>query len=321
MSMRFGGFNPQEFPLIEPTGDNSGVGDTRLLQAALTSKVPIGLTPGGIYYINTALQVPQSGATIVGPGFNDAFIHQVNSAANGISGVDVSNVELSGFSLLGPASGTGKGVSLTRSVNPNIPYCKLDALQLATFGGAGFYADTMIVSALTGCVARSNGGDGFQLNSTTGNTTSCTLDSCFANANAGSGYELDSAVYCALNGCAADNNLFGGYALYGNNACSLNGCGSESNTGAANILLSGGIGNIINGLWINNNTTIGVSLASGEVFATLNGCVEHSATAATAFIQTAAGTSCVVTNDKHTTANVFSAGTAYEILPTGGTAH
>ena len=147
------------------------------------------------------------------------------------------------------------------------------------------------------------------------------FDSCYSNDNSATGYELDSAVYCSLNGCAADNNAFGGYALYGAQACSLAGCGSESNTGAANVLLSGGTGNTVSGLWVNNNTTIGVSLASGEVEATLTGCVENSAVGASAFIKTVTGTSCVVINDKHTTANSFASGTAYEILPTGATTH
>jgi hypothetical protein len=291
------------------------------LNAALAAGGGVVYFPAGTYKTSAALTL-KTGVTLQGAGENATTIKQNTAGAtHGLTGVDLSYVSVRDLTLSGPNSGSGNGINLTRSVNPNIPYCSFSNLQIATFGNAGFFSDTMIASTLSAVQARSNGGDGFQFNSTTGNTTSVALAGCFANANSGSGYELDSCVYCVLNGCASDNNLGGGYALFGAQSCTLNACGSEANTGN-NVLLSGGIGNTVNGLWVNVNSGVGVSLASGETFATLNGCVENSVSGSpTAFIKTVAGTSCVITNDKHATANSFAAGTAFEIVATGGTAH
>lgn len=300
--------------------DPTGAADsTAAIQAAINAASSVGsgtvYFPAGTYKTSSALVI-YSGITLQGDGEGSTTVKQVTTTANGIQGVDVSYLAIRDLTLSGPGSGSGNGVSLTRSANSNIPYCEISNVQSATFGNCGFKADVLIVSHVSGCIARSNGGDGFQFTSTAGNTTSLSLDSCYANANTGTGYELDSAVYCSMSGCAADNNVGGGYALYGCQAVSLNGCGSESNTGTA-LLMSGGTGNSVHGLWVNVNKQYGIHVTASETFATLEGCVEFSASGATNFILTDAGTSCVVINDKHITANSFAVGTTYEALPTG----
>lgn len=87
------------------------------------------------------------------------------------------------------------------------------------------------------------------------------------------------------------------------------------------VTLSGGTGNTVSGCAFTATSGTSISLAGGEAACTVTGAVEASPAGATAFIKTASGTSCIVVNDVHVTANSFATGTAYEILATGGTAH
>lgn len=317
------GFNVQNAAYAGGAKGDGTTDDTAAIAAALSAAGSAGggvvYLPPGTYKISSALTIP-SKVTIAGAGMDATTISQVTTSAHGITGTDVSKVTIRDLTINGPGSGSGNGVNLVRSGASSIPQCSFERVQAATFGNCGFKADVLIVSRFAGCTARSNGGDGFQLTSAAGNTTSTSLTSCYANTNAGIGYELDSCIYCSLTACAADHNAGGAYALFGGQSCTLTGCGAEANTGT-NVLLQGGIGNTVNGLWVNVNAGIGVSLASGEVDATLTGCVENSPSGATAWIKTVTGTSCVVINDKHTTANSFAAGTAYEILFSGGATH
>lgn len=305
---------------IDPTGT---VDSTTAIQAIITAantKLQPVYFPPGTFKISSALVV-NSGTSIYGAGMFQTTIKQVSTTANAIQGVDVTYLTLRDFTVSGPNSGSGDGIKLTRSSDPNIPYCEFTNIQAVTFGNVGFFADAMIVSGFKNCQARSNGGDGFQLNATAGTNTSVTFTNCYSNANAGIGYEVDNGAYLEWSGCAADNNAGGGYALFNGQSCSLNGCGAEANTGV-NLTLSGGIGNAVNGFWVNVNSGVGVSLVSGEVEATVTGAVENSTSGSpTAFLKTVAGTSLVAIMDKHTTANSFAAGTCFEILATGGTAH
>lgn len=303
----------------DPTGTNDS---TTALQNALNAAASNGggnvYLPVGTYKISSPLNL-KTGVTLRGAGIDAVTIKQYSSTAHGLEGTDLSYVGVRDLTLSGPAAGSGNGINLIRSANANIPYCNFVNVQAATFGNCGFFGDVFIVSRFAGCIARSNGGDGFQLDSSSGNTTSVSLESCYANANASAGYELDSAVYCALAGCASDGNNIG-YALYGAQACSIAGSGTESST-TIGLLLSGGIGNAVNGLWVNVNKEYGVHITAGETDATLSGLVENSASGATNFILTDTGTSSVIINPKNITANSFATGTAYTINSAGGTTH
>lgn len=299
--------------------DPTGTADSApAIQSALNTGQNVYL-PVGNYVISQALTV-NSGQSLIGAGQYLTTIRQTRSTANGIEGTDVEYVTLRDFTVKGPGTGSGNGVYLTRSADPNIPYCSFVNVTVQDFGNVGFYGNVLIVSRFAGCIAASNGGDGFQFNSPVGNTTSIALDACYANGNTGTGYEFDSAVYCSLSGCAADSNGGGGYALYTSHSVTLSGCGAESNT-TFSVLLSGGTGNTVSGLWVNNNGGIGIHVTAGEANATLTGCAQSGGATGTAFIQTDSGTSAVVINDTHTTANSFASGTAYEILYSGGTTH
>lgn len=281
--------------------------DTEAVQAAVNACTEGGggtvHLPAGTYRLTSAVWV-NSGITLAGAGTAGTVLRQSSVTEDGIRGQDTEYVTVRDLTVAGPGTGRGNGIRLTRSAGPCVPYCAFERVRARQWGNCGFTGDTLIVSRFDGCVAEANGGDGFQLTSASGNTTSTAFTACYANANAGTGYELGQAVYCHLSGCAADGNSGGGYALYGCEAVVLAGCGAEANRGAA-VLLSGGRGNAVTGLWVNVNAGCGVRLSGGESAATLTGCVERSAAGASHFILADPGTSVFAVNCAGITPSAF----------------
>lgn len=304
------------------SADPSGGGDsTEAIQAALTAAANAGggivYLPSGTYKISEPLTIG-TGVSLIGAGVTATVIKQASTTADGIDGTDVANVTLTGFTLTGPSSGSGVGINFKYSSNTNVPYLDFSDLLVNHWGSHGVELKSPIVSRFARIVSAQNGTDGFHLYQA---PTSCTFEACYANDNSGGiGFHLISAAYCSLRGCAADSNA-DGYELTTCTSVSLAGCGAEAST-TTGFILSGGSGNTLVSCFTYDSNGISISLVSGEAGATIIGAVEHSpGGGATAFIETASGTSCVVINDTHTTANSFASGTAYEILYSGGTTH
>lgn len=301
---------------LPPSGDISGATDTAAINGLFAAGTQIQMIPG-VYYINNGLN-PIANSYLGGAGRDATAIRQTSSAHTGFSWTGVNGVTLENFTLVGPSAGTANGISASGSP---MDFVTLRNVKVQSFGGSGVNLGGGIVSRLEGVVSELNGANGISLFSS---PTSTVLDNCYANANTGAGYRLATCHYVVANGCACDNNTGGGWILSQCAACTLNSCGAEFNTGTTEqVLLTGGNGNVINGMFIDGTSvTSSVHVASGETLDTLTGLVEVSPGAgATAFITTDAGTSCVVINDKHTTANSWAAGTAQEILPTGNVLH
>ena len=299
-----------------PSGDTTGATDGPVMNNLLAAGASIRLVPG-VYYTNTGIN-PTANTSVKGPNRDICTIRQTDSTHTGFSWTSQNGVTLEGFTLVGTGSGTSAGIDATGSP---LDYTTIRNVKIQSWGGSGVNLSGNIVSRFEGVVSLLNGGNGFSLFSA---PTSTVFDNCYANANTLAGYRLANCHYVVLDGCACDNNKQGGFILSQCVACVVNGANVQSNTGTTEqFLMTGGTCNVVNGLFCDNTTvTQSVHLSSTETFATLTGLIEVSPGAGpTAFITTDAGTSCVVINDKHTTANSFAAGTAYEILPTSAVFH
>lgn len=97
-------------------GDGS-TDDTAAIQAAINTTKSTGGTvflPRGNYILSSPL-ILYGGVSLLGEGVLATTIHQWTSTADGITGVDLSNVTLSGFKLQGVGSGSGCGIRCTLS--------------------------------------------------------------------------------------------------------------------------------------------------------------------------------------------------------------
>lgn len=298
---------------------NGTTDDTAAVQAAITAVAaggsnPTGvlLCPAGTYKLSSTLTLGSS-LELRGMGSGITVFNQTSTSANGVSGTDLSNIKIVGMSINGPGSGSGIGVNMALGSNADTNYVVMDDVRVATFGSHGIQLQSPIVSRFSRVNATSNGADAWHI---FGSGTSCHWNACYALNNAsGFGFHLIGLSYSTLSGCAADSNA-DGYGLSGCYGVALHGCGAESST-VDGYVLSGGAGNSLTSCFVFGNVHYGIHVTSGELNATLTGCVEHSPGAATNFIITDAGTSAVVVNRNGVTADSYAAGTYYQINPAG----
>lgn len=220
-------------------GDDS-TNDTSALQTALNA-VPAGgtlhLEPNRTYRIVTSALTWPTGVTIDGHG---SSIHQTTANADALVATDVTNVGLRNINIKGPTSGspsgTGRGVVIARSSNPNVSRILLENVLITSFGSHGLELGNAIVSSLINVDAQYCNGHGFYIHGINGGSagTSVSLSGCFAVLNRQAGYHFDTMTYCSLNGCAADQNGIG-YETLQCNSIAFIGCGAETqidNSGA-----------------------------------------------------------------------------------------
>jgi Pectate lyase superfamily protein len=304
---------------------NGSSDDTAAINAAITSAGSGGgviYLPKGTYKISSPLVVA-SNLIICGDG-KSTVIDQTTTTADAFTNnnAPVTAFRLADMFIEGPGSGSGIGVNLgTTGTAPN-NFVSLERVTIDGFGSHGLFCDTLLVSTFRQVVSQQNGADGIHITSTSTVSTSCEFGNCYALANKGNfGWSLSNLQYSSLQACASDNNTTDGYQLSACHAVTLNGCGCEQ-AGFHAFELTGGSGNVLNGCWNFANNGVAFNVTGGEKSATLTACSENSPNAgATASIMTAAGTSAVITNPTVVTAVSFAAGTVFEIVPTGGTAH
>ena len=179
-------------------------------------------------YMTSDLPPLLDGQRWVGKGPNVSKLHYIG-ANDAIAGVDLDDVELSDFSLigqgrLGPAQ---DGINITTSSQSANNYLTLRNLFVQGFGQDGINIQVPIVSTFERVVSFQNRRNGIRLWQTGGSAgTSCTLNNCFAGGNWESGYLLDQMAYTTLNSCAADANGVG-FEYDTCNGIVENGCGTE----------------------------------------------------------------------------------------------
>jgi hypothetical protein len=290
---------------------NDSTDDTAAIQAAINALPSAGGTvyfPPGTYRITAAITL-RNALVLEGAGGSATVIHQVNTTAHGLRGIDILGLTIQGLRVVGPTTGSGNGLYLTRTNNAATNYIQLTDVIFRTWGGHGVSISNAIVSTFTQARCEQNGGHGFYLYGESGVAgTSVALSGCYANNNAGSGYRLDTMVYCSLSGCASEDNLID-YEAINCQSVSFTGCGSENN-GGTGWRINGGHGVGLFSCWVYLNNGVGVQVTGNSVAATIISLVDNSpGVGATACISVTAGSKVAVFNTHNTTANSFAVGT------------
>lgn len=291
--------------------------DTAVIQAAINALPASGgmiRFPTGTYKITSALTV-RSNLTLRGSGRDKTVIAQVTANANGLTGVDVSHLSVEGLRLNGTGAGTGTGVKLTRSANPNTGHITLTNVVIYNFGTDGVEMSNPIVSTCTNVTAVNNGAKGFNIHGVPAGAagTSCVFNACYANTNIGTGWYFENMVYTFLGGCAADGNAIG-YHFKSCQSLAAAGCGGEGNV-TKTFAIEGGFGVTLSSPWIYNNKGIGIDVLGSAVTATIIGADDNTPNGtATNFIKVAAGSKATLINCNNVTANSLAAGTTTTLV-------
>jgi hypothetical protein len=285
--------------------------DTSAIQAAIAA-LPAGgglvYFPPGTYKITSAITV-RSALTLKGAGSSASVIHQHATGQHGFNGVDIMYLTVDGLRVVGPSSGSGDGLHLTRSGNAATNYIRLVDSVFRTWGGHGVSISNAIVSTFSQVRCENNGGHGFNLFGVSGIAgTSIALTGCYANANTQSGYHFDTMAYCSLSGCASEANSID-YETINCQSIAFTGCGSENNAGVG-WRISGGYGIGIYTCWLYLNNGVGVQISGNAVAATIIGLVDNTPNAgATACVSVGSGSKAAIFNVHNTTANSLAVGT------------
>jgi hypothetical protein len=193
--------------------------EARTPLAGGTSPVTIG---SGSYYLTGSLNIS-------------------STSANGIT-VSGSNVtlDLNGFTLTGPSSGTGAGVYLTGGisnvtvVNGTIrnwglhginalgnPSLRAEKLRVISNGGIGIAAD--VNAEVINCFAQSNASTGIL------GTDNCLIKDCQITGTTGSpGHGLSLGLSAMVSGCVASGNS--GNGIFSDDGAVVIGCVARGNT-------------------------------------------------------------------------------------------
>jgi hypothetical protein len=310
---------------------NDSTDDTTALQAALAAVPANGvlhLTTGKVYKITAAL----TGLTNRAIDGHGSTIRQATTGANVLTGVDVVNFSLRDITLAGAAdsspAGTGKGISITRSVRPDTFRINLERVIIHSHGGDGIDISNPITSSFTNVEIRNCGGHGFNIHGVNGGSagTSNVFAATYANTNLKAGYRLDTMAYCAFVGAAADGNGIG-YELIACQGINFSGCGAESqlnnNATASGYAgyswkITGGFGITLDACWTLSQPAIALWVTGSAQCVVATGFTENSPTGtATRCVQTDSGTGTTIIHLSNTTANSLG-GTTLVVHDGGG---
>jgi hypothetical protein len=134
------------------------------------------------------------------------------------------------LTIKGPGSGSGRGIVLTRSVNPATVSLAFARVTVKQFGGTGIDLSNPIVSTFEAVTSANNGNHGWDIHGVSGGAagTSCSFVSCYADIITNAGFRIDTMAYSSFVGCAADHCGIG-YEVtgVGTQGISFIGCGAE----------------------------------------------------------------------------------------------
>ncbi|ROO82574.1 pectate lyase-like protein [Actinocorallia herbida] len=278
--------------------DHGAVGDgvaddTLAIQAAIDALPSAGgvvWVPPGTYKITAALEL-RPYLALIGTGVNSSIIKQATGSADCLAGVDVHHLTIKDLQLQGPGSGSGDGLVLTRSVEGNVRYVRLDSVYVRLFGGDGVAISNCIVSSFDQVVAE-NCGRGWWLHGVVAGAagTSVSLNSCYANTNTGAGFHILNMAYLALNACASEGHPKN-FLFEDCQGIAVNACGSEVMTsGGIGFEIDGGFGITLTSCWDLTNRGVAYQVGGGATNINLIGIVENTpGVGATASLKVLAG--------------------------------
>lgn len=196
------------------------------LEAAVSAGDTIYLGAGS--YMTSDLPPLLSGQRWIGEGPSSTKIYYIGTN-HAIEGTDLTDIELSNFSLFGRGrlGSTTDGIRIDKSVNDANYYLTFRNLYVEGFGQDGISLNTPIVSNFDRVVSFRNAKYGMYLyGSGQLAGTSCVLNNCFTGGNYAAGYKFNIMAYTTLNSCAADANGVG-YIYTTCNGITENSCGTE----------------------------------------------------------------------------------------------
>lgn len=252
--------------------------DTAAIQAALNS-LQVVYFPSPSCLISSALTV-KSNQLLIGNNSNTTWIVQSSTSSDCFAGVDISYFSMMDIQPYGPGSGSGIGIHLTRSANPNTAKIDLKRVVVYNFGSDGINISNPIVSTFENVSSINNGGHGWNLYGVTAGAagTSCAFSGCYGLANKQAGYRLYKMVYSGFLGCAAESNginwlvdtcegltfVAPGSETPVNNSTSYPGVPWKiTGSSAISVVTPWMLGNIGTGLWVTGGST-GVQLTGPQ---------------------------------------------------------
>lgn len=283
---------------------NGTTDDTTAIQnainAAHSAKKGTVYFPPGIYKISSTLTI-YTGVSLVGAGSAASIINQVTTSANGITAVDAGALTIQNLRINGPASGSGVGISMSHSSANNVPYLTFIGLKVVNFGSHGIFIHTAIVSSFIDVVCETNGGYGFNFDSS---STSLSFVSCYGNGNSTGGYRVSQSVYINFSACAADSNPIG-YLIDGTQGVALTACGAESSPVGVKVNNCTNI--TLQTCWNYDNQGTAYWVTSNSQGVELYACTENTPSlSATACFKVDPGSRSLITAPKSVTANSLS---------------
>lgn len=248
--------------------------DTAAIQAAIDAAFSAGggrvYLRAGTYKISSALTLKRR-AILMGDGIAAGqssvatILFQSSTTATAIAATDQQDMGIEDITIVGPGSGSGKGINFGHSTNSDVSGITMRRVQVSSFGGTAIELSNPITSVFDRVLVDSSN-VGFYVHGVTGTGgsagTSCTFLSCFASGCTQTGYRLDNMAYCTFVGCASDACGIA-YELIeaGTQGIAFVGCGCES-------MVSGGASYPGYGWKI--NSAVGVALLGCFTFDALN---------------------------------------------------
>jgi hypothetical protein len=295
---------------------NGVANDTAAVQAAINAVPSTGGVvwfPAGTYNLVTSALTLKSNLTMEGVGTLASIIKQTTTTVSAMTGVDVTNLTIRNLQIQGPASGSGNGIILTRSAEPNVRYIRMDNVYIRQFGNDGLQISNCIVSKFDQVTSENNGRHGFYLHGVVAGAagTSVAMDACYANTNTLTGFNFYNMVYSVLSGCASEGQPTN-YLIDTCQGMELSGCGSEVMTsGGTGFKITGGTGTTLSSCWDLANRGKAFWLTGNANAVTLIGIVENTpGVGATRSLQVDAGCGGVTLQGiTNTTAVLLAAGT------------
>jgi hypothetical protein len=260
----------------DPTGANDS---TAAFQAAIAvNPVKVIEIPPGTYKIGSPI-ILRDGLTLRGSGRTSTVLQKGNFNDACLKGIDVDQVTLEDFAIVGPGQWVGTGnkgiliavsaqdictsISMSRidlSLLNDIcvyvgsgAFCTYDNIRCRTYGYAGIFIDGGDGHALYACTTRgmaTGGHVGFLINKTAGfGPTTVTMLGCYAE-QAGRGIWFKGAISCIAVGCGVEAAINFGGTVNGTN-WTIDGDTTGSNVTLLNCL--------------SRNDTIGTAVAAPHV--------------------------------------------------------
>lgn len=233
---------------------NGTTDDTAAVQAAINAVPATGGVvwfPAGTYKLVTSALTLKSDLVLEGVGTHASIIKQTTTTVSAMAGVDITNLTIKNLQIQGPNSGSGNGIALTRSSNPNTRYIRMDNVYIRQFGNDGIAVSNCIVSKFDQVTCENNGRYGFYFYGVVAGAagTSVAMDACYANTNTVAGFSFYNMVYSTLDACASEGQPTN-YLLDTCQGMQLSACGSEVMTsGGTGFKITGGFGITLTSCW------------------------------------------------------------------------